>query len=1500
MRAAEINHAEGQRELALSFALKAVRLDPQPSWLVWVAERWHGLGQTLPACTWAALALKHPAWEGRARAQGLQNDWCQELNADAHRWMDTLRQWADDPVKTSEKNTQHARGAPGQLRKDESLKALQEAVANRDAASIIHAFRHDLQVTGCLRAEWGNVCGVLLTSNLPVLAEAAGKLALRVDPLNLPALVNLPALGTHTRRVTEYQGLAFAAAVLAPRQAAVWANLSAIHDIARRPWETERYARKALELNPKMSAAVNNLANALKEQGRISEAVPLYRQAHAQRPQDRSIFSNLMLALQYAANEPPDGIAQDHMRYHELYEKAVAPLISEAGPWPESRPVRIGFVSADMFAHAVSYFLLPLWDHLDQERFHKVAYMCRKDEDAVSEQLRSSATLWRNVFDLDDEQLAQVIRQDNIDVLVDLSGHTNGNRLGVFARRPAPLQITWLGHPNTTGLRRMHGRITCDVADPPGVEQRYSEHLLRLPDSFCVYRPKIVNPQERYTPAYQVAPAPALQKGYITFGSCNNLAKITDRTVALWAAVLNAVPQSTLLLEAAGLDKTEFQQQITKRFAGHGVAAQRLEMLPRRTATQYLIYHRIDIALDPTPCNGGTTTFDLLWMGLPLVTLRGDSFVSRMGETLLRALGRAEWVAPDEQAYVRVACELAADTARLNRDRLLQRARMESSPLMDEVAFARHFKAAIEALWTKVHMEESARSSTNAPAKPSPPPAMPAPDVAHNLPPPALDVLGTVPAPGPAVAADFVGQLRAADAHLTGGHWKAAETAFQTLADQDPDHPDVLFGLGMANYQLGDFMSARRRIITALWRKPHPVWKEWYLRLCVRAGHDLLAWALLHHLKLQGHELKTFPQGLRGLEEELRKRILEMPENAHLQDKVLELVPTDLRARVDARLRKQATKSEFVRCVRAGDNARAEQLGAALLATSGHDPHIVNNFGILMRRRGDYQRATQFYQRVQWIEPTNADSLCNLGNLLVEKGSPGLAAVALEIASLIAPESKVVWINLAVAYNQAGVYPWEAQWVARKALALDPNDPVSQRQLATALVRSGQANEAMALFREIVPHYNDFASAYLLCLVYASDADPEFVSAEHWRLGGELEQPHRGVGAWKRTRGGMAALPSMPKRVGFISADLRKHSVAYFALPMFEQLHRLGYEVHAYFNHGASDHVTEKFKAASTQWRSVIGLPDDAVARMIADDHVDILFDLSGHTGGHRLPVLARQPAPLQVTWLGHPASTGLRSIQARLTDDVADPDGAEGRYTEKLWRLPGAFCVYRPLVDRPQDRHKPEFQVRPTPALANGFITFGCCNNLAKVTPPVVAAWAQVMAAVPTSRLLIEAPGLFGGAFRSVVLQRFVSAGVDPSRIRLVDRDSARQYLTYHDIDIALDPFPCNGGTTSFDLLWMGVPLVTLAGGSFVSRMGASLVSGVGQPDWACTDADAYVAKAAELASDWEALNRIRLGLRERVENGPLGDEQAYGDKVSQVLQAMWSHRLETLDRET
>ncbi|MBU3738553.1 MAG: acetylglucosamine transferase, partial [Rhodoferax sp.] len=262
-----------------------------------------------------------------------------------------------------------------------------------------------------------------------------------------------------------------------------------------------------------------------------------------------------------------------------------------------------------------------------------------------------------------------------------------------------PVQVTWLGFPATTGLTAIDWRITDSCTDLPDADPEYAEKLWRLDDIFCAYRPMSRFPLYRYHPDYCVRTTPALDAGHITFGSCNNLSKLTDEVLQTWAQLLQAVPNSRLLVEGKGFESDATRSDFTRRFVGLGGDAGQLELIPRRSDQQYLTYHRIDIALDPFPLTGGTTSFDLLWMGVPMVTMQGDSFRSRMGVTMAKVLGHDDWVARDRQDYIAIAARMAADLPALNRQRLAQRLRMERSPLMDEALFAHRFGTALRQMW---------------------------------------------------------------------------------------------------------------------------------------------------------------------------------------------------------------------------------------------------------------------------------------------------------------------------------------------------------------------------------------------------------------------------------------------------------------------------------------------------------------------------------------------------------------------------------------------------------------------------------------------------------------------------------------------------------------------------------------------------------------------------------------------------------------------------------
>ena len=354
----------------------------------------------------------------------------------------------------------------------------------------------------------------------------------------------------------------------------------------------------------------------------------------------------------------------------------------------------MGFVSADLRTHSVAWFLLPLLRALDPRRVQAVGYANGGREDAMTDRLRSACTGWRRIESMSDAQVVEQVRADGIDLLIDLSGHSAGHRLGVFAQRAAPLQATWLGYPNTTGLATVDLRLVDAITDPVDTAQALaSERLLRIDEGFLCYR------------APEDAPEPAQRDAHAapTFGSFNNLQKISPSTVDLWAAVLSAEPEASLLLKAGGLEQASVQARLQAVFASRGIAPARLCFLPRTAgvAEHLAAYGEIDVALDTWPYHGTTTTCEALWMGVPVITRVGDRHASRVGASLLTAAGCAEDVAGDTGGFVGAARRALARVRSDTQSRAALRARLAASALTDAAGFADRFTRALEQAWAE-------------------------------------------------------------------------------------------------------------------------------------------------------------------------------------------------------------------------------------------------------------------------------------------------------------------------------------------------------------------------------------------------------------------------------------------------------------------------------------------------------------------------------------------------------------------------------------------------------------------------------------------------------------------------------------------------------------------------------------------------------------------------------------------------------------------------------
>jgi len=458
--------------------------------------------------------------------------------------------------------------------------------------------------------------------------------------------------------------------------------------------EAEARLRRAIEQKPTLAAAHYNLGNLLNATGRVPEAIASYRNALAIEPQFVTAYDNMLFCLNSDPAYAQEMIVKEHVAWADRYATTPAPALQAFRNVPDPvRRLRIGYVSPDFKSHSVAYFLEPVLERHDRAEFEVWCYVLNKDCDEVTQRLRRLADHWVECSGLSDETLAQRVRDDGIDLLVDLAGHTKANRLLVFARKPAPVQVTWLGYPTTTGLPAIGYRITDWQVDPAGAERSNTEQPARLPRSYFCYRPLASSPQ--------VGDLPDSQAGHITFGSFNSCTKLSEQGLELWAQALKAVPGARLLLKAGGLGDATTRARLLDCFTRLGIAGERLFLrgAERKIEDHLAFYNRVDIALDTFPYNGATTTCEALWMGVPVVSLKGATHASRMGASLLAAAGLESLIAVTPGEYVKKCAELASDTERLAAMRAGMRARLRASPLMDESGFARALEQQYRAMW---------------------------------------------------------------------------------------------------------------------------------------------------------------------------------------------------------------------------------------------------------------------------------------------------------------------------------------------------------------------------------------------------------------------------------------------------------------------------------------------------------------------------------------------------------------------------------------------------------------------------------------------------------------------------------------------------------------------------------------------------------------------------------------------------------------------------------
>jgi protein O-GlcNAc transferase len=527
---------------------------------------------------------------------------------------------------------------------------------------------------------------------------------------------------------------------------------------------------------------------------------------------------------------------------------------------------------------------------------------------------------------------------------------------------------------------------------------------------------------------------------------------------------------------------------------------------------------------------------------------------------------------------------------------------------------------------------------------------------------------------------------------------------------------------------------------------------------------------------------------------------------------------------------------------RAGQLAEAEAGYRRILTEDANQPEVFYNLGLVLRTSGRLNEAVEAYERALELRPRFPEAINNLG----------------------------------VVFERLGRLD-EAEDVFRHALLLEPESADTLSNLGGVLKDLGRLEEAIECLSRAHAHTPDNARIHSN-LIFTLHYSPAFDAAALRRATAEWGEQHG-----PRSETDPRPFPNDPSptrriRIGYLSSYFRDHCQALFTIPLLSHHNHHQFEIFAYSDVASSDAVTARLQGYADVWRQTKGLNDTEVAAIIKGDHIDILVDLTLHMADHRLGVFAEKPAPVQVTWLGYPGTTGVKAIDYRLTDPQLDPAGTDSFYTEKSIRLPDSFWCWDPLTDEPS--------VNPPPAGETGPITFGCLNNFCKVTDAVLDLWAQVLRSVPDSKLLLLAPA---GAARTRVKARL---GMLCDRVEFTAYQPRRDYLErYHRIDIGLDTFPYNGHTTSLDALWMGVPVISRTGSTVVSRAGLSLMTTLGLPELVAGTNDQFIQIATSLAQDRKRLAILRSGLRERMQRSPLMDSARFAKNMENAYRLMWQN---------
>ncbi len=703
--------------------------------------------------------------------------------------------------------------------------------------------------------------------------------------------------------------------------------------------------------------------------------------------------------------------------------------------------------------------------------------------------------------------------------------------------------------------------------------------------------------------------------------------------------------------------------------------------------------------------------------------------------------------------------------------------------------------------------------------------------------------------------------------HHRAGRLQDAESCYRKALEIDPGHPGALYGLASIACDDDRLQFATQLLDELLQGEPNDA-EAWYLLGVIALKEENVARAIeclrravtLQPNYIQAHYSLGVALGGCG----------ELDAALESFQRVAALNPglADVHFAIGSILQ---TQKKF--------DAALSSYQKAISENSRHESTYLC-IGQILRVQNKLDEAIASYRQALAKLPNAVLIYQDLGTALLESKQYSDAMLSLERAISLDPNCAEAHRGIGVILLEAGKMH-EAVIAFKRLVALTPQSPRPWMHLADAFSRMSKLAEAIDSWRQAIAIDPNHVRAHQLILTYSHTLPAysrEQSFADHVAFGERFEAPWRE----KWPKHSKPINPQKRLRVGFVSGDLRNHPVGHFLEGVLRELRKLdGVDIVVYSTNADVDEITDQIRTATHSWVPVFALSDDAFEQCIREDAIDILVDLSGHTSNNRLLVFARKPAPIQVTWLGYWETTGLRSIDYILCDRNSVRDDV-GYFVEEPWYLPHTRLCFT-LPDE-------SIEVAPLPALNNGYVTFACCNNLIKLNDRVVSVWSHILRRIPNARLLLKGVSLGDSNIREETAARFAAEGISADRLELQQVTPLREYyLTYHRVDIALDPFPFPGGTTSVQGIWMGVPMITLRGDRMIYRQGESVLHNIGLHDWIAKDEDEYIELAVQKAGDLTGLAELRRELRGKLESSPLCDAKSFAQNLENAFRQMW-----------